>query len=267
MIIKITSPALAVWADGDSPIEDDDVLDLITPALPSKIEEAIGDDLNEDLAYVGIVGGEIWVERPQEWGLTAEARFWSPTALDEKTTAALVAEVMAQWSDGIGEGGFEFEADGRKVLVVPDDDPSEASVVESDVGTDVPPPSSVAMFARKGLVEEVRRALAEGDDPSGTLQGYSALHLAVLRGHTDIARVLLDAGSDVNQRCRVGETALELVALANKLDDDQSADLAERLLAKGATLGGSVGSNVLEYALNRRKVKLVNLLRSKGVES
>lgn len=260
MVIKIISPARAVWANDDGSI-----VRLSMPSPPFKVEGVeIGYELSDGLVDQGIIGGEIWVEGTSE-GLTVEARFWSPKASAAETKAALVAEVMAQWADGVGESGFALKAPGGDVLVLPCDDASKASVFESDDGRQVAPPSSVAVLARRGMVEEVRSALAQGDDVNGSLQGYSALHLAILSGHVDVARVLLDGGSDVNRRGREGETTLELLALANQLDDDQSADLAGRLLAKGATLDVLAGSTVLRYALGRGKAKLADLLGARGV--
>jgi Ankyrin repeats (many copies) len=55
-----------------------------------------------------------------------------------------------------------------------------------------------------------------------TYQRYSPLHLAILYGHIEAARMLLAAGADPNRLDPQGSSPLQLCALANAVTDEQS---------------------------------------------
>ena len=64
--------------------------------------------------------------------------------------------------------------------------------------------------ALRGDIGTIESALASGADVNGarTGEGGSALMVAAARDHVEIVRILLNAGSDVNAKNRLGATAL-----------------------------------------------------------
>jgi ankyrin repeat protein len=64
-----------------------------------------------------------------------------------------------------------------------------------------------------GWLGTVRDILNGGDSPdSPDKHGYAPLMLAVMWGHEDIARVLLELGADPHVRNRLGQTAREMIS-------------------------------------------------------
>lgn len=67
---------------------------------------------------------------------------------------------------------------------------------------------------------EVVRVLldAGADKNSATEDGFTPLHLAVVKAHLEVVRVLLDAGTEKNSACKNGFTPLHLAAKNAHLD-------------------------------------------------
>lgn len=112
---------------------------------------------------------------------------------------------------------------------------SESSSLSTIPGLD---PSSLARMLRGavllGSVEKAREALAMGADPNappyGSLDAI-ALTTAAMDGHVDVARVLLEAGAQVDGVDKNGWTALRYAAQRH---GPLSGELAALLLAHGA---------------------------------
>lgn len=93
------------------------------------------------------------------------------------------------------------------------------------------------LMAKRGDIAAVKWLLAHGADPSGFWSHWDAevtpLHLAILGGHTDIARVLLEAGAD--PRIRDSKHESDAMGWAEFF---RRADIVEILKARETTAGG-----------------------------
>ena len=150
--------------------------------------------LDQDLADLGVVGGEIRVVATNG---TARLKvvFWLPGSATDELVERLRADTVAQLDDGVGEGGFQFNADGTKLLVAAaTKEPVDVEAVDDERVTRLP--SRIAIAARDGDLASL--AVAIKDDAGGIdrlHQGYSGLHLAILNGYGEAVRMLLAAGA------------------------------------------------------------------------
>ncbi len=224
-------------------------------------EEKIADYLDFAIADLGVTGGEV------HWNVTdgiSEVRveFWTPAVPSTELTNSLRKEVIAQFEDGMGEGGFAVEVAGNPLIVVPDCHQT-VHVEILDDGRIVEEPSRIAIAARDGDLLSLRRELDSSTDSADTrLQGYAPLHLAILYGHVEAVKLLLEAGADPNLLDAQGMTPIELCALATQLGDDESQQIARMLLAKGARTCHLTanGESAKSYALMRQKHRLAEVL-------
>jgi ankyrin repeat protein len=107
--------------------------------------------------------------------------------------------------------------------------------------------------------------LAAGIDVNGKNKaGYTALHLAVKKGHIEVVRVLLEAKADIAIASKSGKTALHDVAYYKG-----SIDLAKLLIDAGAPVNvmDKRRKTPLDYARARRNDALVELLLAKGART
>jgi ankyrin repeat protein len=100
--------------------------------------------------------------------------------------------------------------------------------------------------------------------------GNTVLHQIVQQTHMDPAQLnlLLEHGADANPRNRKGQTALMCCGLSNA-HNEVVAQTAERLLERGADAFARdrFGATALSYALSNNCRPLVELLRSKGLQT
>ncbi|XP_070691599.1 B-cell lymphoma 3 protein homolog [Pempheris klunzingeri] len=95
-------------------------------------------------------------------------------------------------------------------------------------------------------------------------QGLSPLHLAVLRGHRDLARMLLDAGADINAMdIKSGQSPLMHAVESN------NADMVHFLIESGCDVNSQSysGNTALHSACGRGQVDTVRLLLKSGADS
>jgi hypothetical protein len=86
----------------------------------------------------------------------------------------------------------------------------------------------LARMALDGNLREVRLLLARGASPNAASDHYPAIILAASRGHTQIVRVLIEHGADVDAKDACGHTALEFAR------DNDYMEMAEMLEKAGA---------------------------------
>lgn len=86
-----------------------------------------------------------------------------------------------------------------------------------DVDTKTRSGHTALYLAARGGHAEVARVLVEAGADVNIPQrrGLTPLHTAVLNGHAEVARVLVEAGADVNARTEAGSTALGVVQRRN----------------------------------------------------
>ncbi|XP_028985378.1 B-cell lymphoma 3 protein homolog [Betta splendens] len=111
-------------------------------------------------------------------------------------------------------------------------------------------------------------ALARSSSPtcleSRNYEGLTALHVAVLQGHKDLARMLLDAGADINAMdIKSGQSPLMHAVESN------NADMVHFLIENGCDVNSQSysGNTALHNACGRGQVDTVRLLLKSGAES
>ena len=83
----------------------------------------------------------------------------------------------------------------------------------------IQPSGSVEYWAAVGNLEQVQRAIAEGNDVNASDDiGYTALHAAAENNHVAIVKLLLQHGADVTAAVTSGETPADLAALSGHDD-------------------------------------------------
>ncbi|KAK2844827.1 hypothetical protein Q5P01_011486 [Channa striata] len=95
-------------------------------------------------------------------------------------------------------------------------------------------------------------------------EGFSPLHLAVLRGHKDLARMLLDAGADINAMdVKSGQSPLMHAVESNNVD------MVHFLIENGCDVNSQSysGNTSLHSACGRGQVDTVRLLLKSGADS
>ena len=114
---------------------------------------------------------------------------------------------------------------------------------------------------KKGRTEIVKLLLAAGADIDATNKhGMTALLLATEKKFTEIAKVLLSAGAYVNARTETGWTALILAS------NNGDTEIVKLLLAAGADANAKNiwGMTALQIAEEKKNFKIVLMLRAAG---
>ncbi|MEW6616208.1 MAG: ankyrin repeat domain-containing protein [Thermodesulfobacteriota bacterium] len=126
--------------------------------------------------------------------------------------------------------------------------------------------------AYKGDINTVKALLAKGVNVNEKDSGArTALHLASINGQTEIARILLDNGADVNAKAgpsQLFERTLTPLHYAAMSDVD-NVDIVRLLLDRGANINAKsdTGRTALHYAANNGHVYIVRLLIDRGANN
>lgn len=105
--------------------------------------------------------------------------------------------------------------------------------------------------------ETVRRFLQQGVNPNqADIDKTTLLMLAAGKGHTRVARLLIEGGALLDEKNKHGTTALMLAAALNH------AETVRLLVDKGADLDltNCLGVTALDFAKNNRYTKIIYLL-------
>ena len=225
-------------------------------------EDTLDAYFDAQIADEGVVGGELYLRRTSNGWPAIEVTYWYPGTPNNRLLDSLQTYTVSQLEDGIGEGGFEFDFDGRRLLLIADTD--ETGIVEvKDDGRAVPAPSGIAIAARDGDLPRLAAELKAAPSTVDRLhQGCTALHLAILYGHSEAVPLLLAAGANPNLVDSQGLTPLEVCALTNGLDDEESRDVGLILLNAGgnAMHHAPDGESAKTYAEARQKRLLAAIL-------
>jgi hypothetical protein len=270
MLIRIKARASVVHED-DSPVTSSALVRRLNGATADGV---CSDYLDSDLADLGITGGVVkLVYERQQKHFCVVTEYTAPRKLKAAELKRLTRDTVGQWSDGIGEGGFDELADqlGVSIDLSPLGQEKSLRVEQIDDGRKVRSPSiSLAKAARDGDLEGVRRLLDAGADPETRLQRFTALHLAILYGHREVALELIARGADSRALDPLRFDALMICATSNSMKDEDAARVARALLERGVDVHDPRGEpeltqyTPLYMAKNRKKTRLAKVLREFG---
>ncbi len=123
-------------------------------------------------------------------------------------------------------------------------------------------PISVFDIARKGTVEQVKEKLKENPKSFHVVNddGYSPLTLACYRGNNEVAKLLIETGSDIDGKSKMGTPLMASIVKGNN-------EMVKFLIDKKADLEFADGNGVtaLIYAVQfQNKTALQLLIESKA---
>jgi len=119
---------------------------------------------------------------------------------------------------------------------------------------------------QNGNVEKVKELIQNKSNVNFQYNGRNALHTACNKGNPEIAKLILDAGAEVNSISEndAGRTALQMVA--GRMDPSNVPELIELLLQNGAD--PDLAKNIDQYpvfeTINRGHVEALKLLLQHG---
>ncbi|MFO1023093.1 MAG: ankyrin repeat domain-containing protein [Planctomycetales bacterium] len=151
----------------------------------------LNDFLDEDLANRGVVGGVVQVAT-EDGTHAVHVAYWYPEKPPRDLLEKLCEFTVGQLDDGIGEGGYEYPSKGGAGFCMPRPTVPSTSIFLT-MGSRSPNSRS-AIAARAGDLDTLQALLANPPyDLSRKYLGFPALHLAIINGHVDAVRMLLEA--------------------------------------------------------------------------
>ena len=111
--------------------------------------------------------------------------------------------------------------------------------------------------ARKGTIEEVKVIFKKKPNSINALnnEGYSPLVLATYRGNNEVAKFLIENGSDINGNSKMGTPLMAAIVKGNT-------EIAKLLIEKKANVNSSDanGTTALMYAVQFKNSDILKLL-------
>lgn len=105
-----------------------------------------------------------------------------------------------------------------------------------------------ATYGYTDLVEDILNKQPKPDLNIKNKLGETALARAILLGHAKIAKILINAGADVNIEDNDGNTPILLAALTRKLNREEKIELIKRLKEKEANkIKNRFGCDISEF--------------------
>jgi TPR repeat protein len=222
------------------------------------------DTLDRGLDEIGLIGGLVRLAYPDDGHqLRVITEYQSPRALTSNELQTLTERTRAQWSDGIGESSFWANVGpGVAVDLYPLFLDHDVRTEQFDDGVVVPEPKKdppLVKAAEDGDVELIRALLAQGEDANAVSRyGSPILDGALIRGHVEAARLLIDHGAlpgpgSLHHACR---------------EQNSTPELLEALVIKGADVNGrdDRGATPLMWAANRGLLGLARWLLDHGAD-
>ncbi|WP_445710213.1 ankyrin repeat domain-containing protein [Flavobacterium sp.] len=118
-------------------------------------------------------------------------------------------------------------------------------------------------IARTGTVIQIEELIEK--DPKSVFRvnenGFSALVLATYKGNNDVAKLLIEKGSDINGNSQMGTPLMAAIVKGNN-------EIAKILIEKKADLDlmDSNGTTALLYAVQFKNHELVSIIVKTGVD-
>lgn len=128
-------------------------------------------------------------------------------------------------------------------------------------------PTANALYraAYDGDVKEVRRILKAGTDPAAMVSsGFEPLHAAAMNGRHEVAKILLEAGAPINDRCN--DRNFTPLCYAAYTGDAKIADLLLRNGARVDIRSGDDGYTPLHWAAERGNTDVIPILLRHGAK-
>jgi ankyrin repeat protein len=111
--------------------------------------------------------------------------------------------------------------------------------------------------ARKGTIEEVKAIFKKNPNSINELntEGYSPLVLATYRGNNEVAKFLIENGSNINGNSKMGTPLMAAIVKGNT-------EIAKLLILKNADVNSSDsnGTTALMYAVQFKNSDILKLL-------
>lgn len=124
--------------------------------------------------------------------------------------------------------------------------------------------SALVGAARSGNVEITKILLDQGMNPDDHVYiGDRPLHVAIERNHTDVVKLLVKRGADVNARNSTGESPL-IIAIRSRVGN--TLEIIKFLVSNGADVNASsiFGKNALGTAAKHGDPEIVKYLLANG---
>ena len=118
-------------------------------------------------------------------------------------------------------------------------------------------------IGRKGTVEQAKEALKINPKAFNVVndEGYSPLVLACYRANNEVAKLLIETGSDINGNSKMGTPLMASIVKGNN-------EIAKLLIEKKADIHSSDanGTTAIIYATNFKNYEIVSLLIKAGAD-